>query len=186
MTFLNFFIYPDFNKTFVQHKNNVYRRNTKNYDKATFCSYFLNIDRNNIINNNNDDTNDSFNSLFRNLNKLLDKHIPLKKVSNKSFKRGFRPWITIVILKSLRKRSELHSRYLRAKDSERKQLLYHRFKLYRNMLVTLVRKRKQNHFKKCFSDNIKNLREIWKGIKNLNYFTPLTFIHKSNIFHYIQ
>ena len=85
-----------------------------------------------------------------NFNKLLDKHIPLKKVSNKSFQRGFKPWITIGILKSLRKRSELHSRYLRAKDPERKQSLYHRFKLYRNMLVTLVRKSKQNHYDKYF------------------------------------
>ena len=88
-------------------------------------------------------------------------------MSNKSFKRGFKPWITIGILKSLKKRSELHNRYIRAKDPERKQSLHHRFKLYRNMLVTLVRKSKQNHFNKYFSDNVKNLRETWKGIKNI-------------------
>ena len=35
------------------------------------------------------------------------------------------------------------------------------------MLVTLVRKSKQNHLKKYFSDNVKNLRETWKGIKNI-------------------
>ena len=104
---------------------------------------------------------------FLNFNKLLDKYIPLKKVSNKRFKRGFKPWITIGILKSLRKRSDLHSRYLRAKDPERKQSLYHRYKVYRNMLVTLIRKSKQNHFNKYFSDNVKNLRETWKGIKNI-------------------
>ena len=143
------------------------RRNTKNYDRVAFYSDFLNIDWNNIIDINNDDANDSFNSFFLNFNKLLDKHIPLKKVSNKSFKRAFKPWITIGILKSLRKRSELHSRYLRANDPERKQSLYHRFKLYRNMLVTLVRKSKENHFNKYFSDNVKNLRETWKGIKNI-------------------
>ena len=130
-------------------------------------SDFLNIDWNNIIDINNDDTNVSFNSFFLNFNKLLDKHISLKKVSNKSFKREFKPWITIGILKSLKKRSELHSRCLRAKDPERKQSLNHRFKLYRNMLVTLVRKSNQNHFNKYFSDNVKNLRETWKGIKNI-------------------
>ena len=70
-------------------------------------------------------------------------------------------------MKSLKKRNELHNRYLRAKDFERKQLLYLRFKLYRNSLTTLIRKSKQNHFSKYFSDNAKNLRETWKGIKNI-------------------
>ena len=31
------------------------------------------------------------------------------------------------------------------------------------MLVTLIRKSKQNHFSKYFSDNVKNLRNTWKG-----------------------
>ena len=82
-------------------------------------------------------------------------------------KHIFKPWITIGILKSLRKRSKLHSRYLRAKDTERNELLYNRFKVYRNMIVTLIRKSKNNYFSKYFSDNVKNLRETWKGNKNI-------------------
>ena len=162
-----FFIYPDFNKTFIPRKHNIYRRNTNNYNKALFFSDFKNTDWNNIININNKDIDYSFNSFFHNFNKLLDKHIPLKKVSNKSFKRRFKPWITIGILTSLRKRSDLHRRYLRAKDYERKQLLYNHFKMYRNMIVTLIRKSKQNHFSRYFSDNIKHLRNTWKGIKTI-------------------
>ena len=162
-----FFIYPDFNKTFIPRKNNIYRRNTKRYDKDSFYSDFVNTNWNDIIDINNNDINESFNSFFQNFNNILDKHIPLKKLSNKNFKRNFKPWITLGILKSLKKRSVLHSRYLRAKDPERKQLLNQRFKVYRNMLVTLIRKSKQNHFNKYFSDNIKNLRETWKGIKSI-------------------
>ena len=75
--------------------------------------------------------------------------------------------ITNGILKSLKKRSDLHSRYLRAKDPEGKLLIYHHFKIYRNMLVKLIRKSKQNHFAKYFSDNVKNLRQTWKGIGNV-------------------
>ena len=98
---------------------------------------------------------------------MLDKHIPLKKLSNKSFKRRFKPWITLGIIKYLRKRSDLHNRYVRAKDIERKNLLYSQFKMYRNMLVTLIRKNKHNYFSKYFSDNVKNIRETWKGIRNI-------------------
>ena len=64
----------------------------------------------------NDVTNNNFNNFFLNFTNLLDKHIPLKKSNNKGFKRTFKPWITNGILKSLKKRSDLHSRYLRAKD----------------------------------------------------------------------
>ena len=35
------------------------------------------------------------------------------------------------------------------------------------MIVTLIRKSKQNYFNKYFSDNIKNLRQTWKGIFNI-------------------
>ena len=71
------------------------------------------------------------------------------------------------ILKSLKKRRDLHSRYLRAKNPENKQTIFQEFKLYRNMLVILIRKSKKNHFNKYFSDNIKSLKKTWKGIKNI-------------------
>ena len=152
---------------FIPRKHNIYRRNTNRYDKENFLSSVQNINWNNIININENDTNFSFNSFFCHFQKLLDKYIPLKKVSNKEFKRSFKPWITIGILTSLRKRSELHRRYIRAKDYQRKQSLESQFKYYRNMLVTLIRRSKQNHFSKYFHDNVNNLRKTWKGIKNI-------------------
>ena len=97
----------------------------------------------------------------------FDKHVPLKKISNKRFKLKFKPRITKGILKSLKKRNDLHSRFVRAKDSTRKKYLHSRFKIYRNLLVTLIRKSKQNYFNKYFSDNVNNLRETWKRIRNI-------------------
>ena len=35
-----FFIYPDFNKTFIPRKHNIYRRSTNKYDKTSFYSDF--------------------------------------------------------------------------------------------------------------------------------------------------
>ena len=84
----------DFNKKFIPRKHNVYRRNTAKYDKTTFYSDCNDIDWDSIINVHMEDTNESFNLFFDNFNKLLDKHIPLKKMSNKNFKLQFKPWIT--------------------------------------------------------------------------------------------
>ena len=88
-------------------------------------------------------------------------------MSNKDFKNKFKPWITIGILRSLKQRSMLHRKFLRAKDQVRKSTLQTRFKIYRNMLVTLIRRSKQNYFNKYFQDNIRNLRKTWCGIKNI-------------------
>ena len=162
-----FLIIPDFNRKFIPRKHNICQRNTKHYDKGAFYSSFKDIDWEVVINIHMEDTNESFNCFFNNVNNLLDEHMPQKKISNKRFKLKFKPWLTKGILKSLKKRRDLHSRFLRAKTIENKQSLYGRFKLYRNMLVTLIRKSKQNYFSKYFSDNVKNLRETWKGIKNI-------------------
>ena len=114
-----------------------------------------------------EDTNESFEAFLLNMDALLDKHMPLKKISNKRFQLMFKPWITGGILKSLKKRRDLHNRFIRAKTTDNKEILFNRFKVYRNMLVTLIRKSKQNYFNKYLSDNIKTLRETWKGIKNI-------------------
>ena len=39
--------------------------------------------------------------------------------------------------------------------------------MYRNLLVTLMRKSKENHFKLFFSVKTKNTRETWKGINRI-------------------
>ena len=162
-----FLILPDFNRRFIPRKHNIYRRNINNYDKASFFSDFQDIDWDIVTNIHMEDTNDSFEAFLLNMDALLDKHMPLKKISNKRFKLMFKPWITGGILKSLKKRRDLHNRFIRAKTTDNKEILFNRFKVYRNMLVTLIRKSKQNYFNKYFSDNIKNLRETWKGIKNI-------------------
>ena len=159
-----------------------YRKNTRYYDKNSLYSDFKTIDWNKITNTHMEDTNESFNSFFNKIESLLDKHIPLKKVSNKNFKQKFKPWITKGILKSLKKRQDLHNRFIRAKTIDSKQFLYDRFKRYRNMLVTLTRRSKENYFSKYFADNVKNLRETWKGIKNiiqLKNYRPISLL--SNI-----
>ena len=61
------------NKTFIPRKHNIFRRNTKRYDKKKFLSDFLEINWNEILTT--EDTNLSFNSFFNNFNSLLDKHI---------------------------------------------------------------------------------------------------------------
>ena len=41
------------------------------------------------------------------------------------------------------------------------------YKSYRNMLSTFMKKSKQNYFTKFFENNLKNLKNTWKGIKSI-------------------
>ena len=45
--------------------------------------------------------------------------------------------------------------------------LHQKYKNYRNIIDTLMKKSKQNYFTECFESNIKNLKNTWKGIKSI-------------------
>ena len=42
-----------------------------------------------------------------------------------------------------------------------------KYKQYRNLISTLLKKNKRLYFTKFFNDNLNNLENTWKGIKNL-------------------
>ena len=88
------------NKNFVPRKHNIFKRNVNNYDKIIFFTDFSEINWDDVINVDDNDTNASFNSFFSIFNNLLDTHLPLKKLSIKNFKRRFKPWITRGIITS--------------------------------------------------------------------------------------
>ena len=65
---------------------------------------FNNSDWNEVLQPENNDANLSFGRFYNSFEKLLDKYIPLKKISKKDFKRKYKPWITQGILKCIARR----------------------------------------------------------------------------------
>ena len=74
----------------------------KNVDKANFGLDYLEIDWGEILEIDKQVPNVSIKKFNDKMNMLLDKHMPLKKVSQKEFKRKLKPWISneIVNIKS--------------------------------------------------------------------------------------
>ena len=60
-------------------KNNIYKRDTKNFDRENFLLDILNIDWYSVTELHQGDPNHSFNTFEANINSVLDKYIPLKK-----------------------------------------------------------------------------------------------------------
>ena len=53
------------------------------------------------------------------------------------------------------------------KEHDKKLGLHKKYKNYRNLLSTLIKQSKHKYFNKYFEDNCNNMRNTWKGRKNM-------------------
>ena len=109
---------------------------------------------------------------------------PYRKLTQKEIKLEHMPWVTRGILKSMCVRDDLCNRRNKEKDPDIKSQFTVLFKRYRNTIVTLLRRSKQNYYSTYFLQNQSNVKKTWDGIRNLinvskkkNY-TPTKIIYK--------
>ena len=102
------------------------------------------------------DINKSFSTFHNKLNKLLNKHTPLKPISKCSLRKQQKPWITKGIRRSIKIKNSLYY----SGDSKT-------YKIYRNKILMLTRISKRNFFHNYFEDNLSNIKKTWEGINNL-------------------
>ena len=81
-----FFIMPSIFSDPSSSKSNVYERSWSNFKKEEFILDYFEKDWNLILNVEKNDVNHSFDNFLFNMNGLLDKHAPFKKVSKYQFK----------------------------------------------------------------------------------------------------
>jgi carboxypeptidase C (cathepsin A) len=148
-----------------------------------FILDFLDIDWNSTIEIDKNDVNHSLVDFMKNMNIILDKYMPSKKVSQKEFKRKFKPWISDNILKKIEYKNSIFKKYIKCKNTENKSGLYDNFKLLKNEVTSLTRESKKEYYKTYFSNNKKNLKNIWKGIKEIIDIKCKNFDHPTCITH---
>ena len=93
----------------------------------------------------------------------------------------------MAVQKSISIKNKLFSDYINKKDLSQKTEVHFKYKSYRSMLSTLMKKSRQNYFTKFSENNLKNLKNTWKGIKIIismrssfsNTPTLLTFRNKN-------
>ena len=111
------------------------------------------------------DPNYSFEKLDTIVNKIIDKHAPLKRLSKKDLKLQAKPWITPGITTSIKRRGKLLRQFIKANQPDHKDELHRQYKCVRNRIVALTRLSKKNHFQRYFEENSYNIRKTWTGIK---------------------
>ena len=98
---------------------------------------------------------------------LLERHVPTVKLTKRQLQTKLKPWITPGILKSISKRDFLHRKFVKSTKAEDKARYLTQFKTYRNLIVTLCRRSKSNHFTKYFLHNSNNMQKIWSGVHDI-------------------
>ena len=72
------------------------------------------------------------------------------------------PWLTNGILKSMKARDRLHSRFLKLKDPVAKDRIFIEFKRKRNLINSLVRESKIKHYNDFFTEFSNNAKKHGK------------------------
>ena len=148
-------------------KSNVFERDWSNFDQQNFVLDFFSIDWKHNLNLENKDINGSFTSFLDTMNQILDRYAPYKKLSKYQLKFKNKPWLSKGLQKSIQIKNVFFKKYIRAKDEATKVKFHDKYKEYRNLLSTLMKKSKENYYNNFFQTNLKNIRNTWKGIKSL-------------------
>ena len=113
------------------HKQKIFKRNYRYYNKVSFCEEFSAQDWRGIENGNN--VNDAYDKFLQTFGAICDKHGPILKCSVKH-KKARNPWITKAILKSIRMKHKLYSKVV---SSNHQAQHVEKYKKYRNVLTNV-------------------------------------------------
>ena len=145
---------------------NASKRCYRNFNQERFKQDAANINWDETINNNLD-VNSSISVLIKKYNEILDTHAPFKKLTKKELNRINKPWLTKGILSAIKNKDKLYKKFLKSKETDNKNMLFDKFKIYRNLISNLIRKSKKMHYTLYFNSNINNIKKTWQGIKEI-------------------
>ena len=155
----------DFN--FKTSQNIKYKRNMKDFDRENFFLDLLSIDWDEILQLEKEDPNHSFKRYYQVINSLIDKYMPLQKMTKREIKQQSKPWITQEILKNIQERDKLQKKYIETRETSLKSQIHIKFKQLRCKIQTDIKNSKKTYFQEFFTHNAKNIKDTWQGIKSI-------------------
>ena len=143
-------------------KSNIYRRDTKNFNKTEFLLDYFTINWDQVIEIEKEDPNKSMKNFIKKLNKLVNKHMPLRKVTRKE-QTYMKPWINQYLLRKIEKKNKIYRKFLKTKRSDYKE----EAKRLNNEITSTTRRNKKEYYAKYFADHKNDLKKVWQGIKEI-------------------
>ena len=92
---------------------------------------------------------------------------PFRKMTKKELTLKQYPWISHGIITSMKKRDKLYKDFLIERDITAKNNTHAKYKRYRNMIISLIRKSKRKYYFDFFTEHNTNVKKTWEGILQL-------------------
>ena len=125
-----------------------------------------------ILQHDQHNVNLSMDSYLDHVNAILDIHAPYKKVNKYKLRFKIKTLITPALQPSIAVKNHLLKKFISCNDSQTKEQLHTRYKEYRNLLSTLLKRSKTNYYNHYFNINWNNIKNTSKGIKSILNIKP--------------
>ena len=142
-------------------KDKIYKQDYSNLNEESVLNDFALIQWQDAFRES-QNVNQLFEVFFSECSRIVNKHLPLKKLSRKEVKFNSKPWI-LRHYKSIKHKDILYRQFIRTKSSHS----HSKYKIYRNKLVGLLRLSKKLYCRNYFIANQSNVKNVWKGIRQL-------------------
>ena len=155
----------------TSYKYPIYRRDYSNFNEEALLAEVQSINWDDVLPAE-PDVNVLFESFHAKISEIINRHVPLKKLSKRESPLRAKPWITKGLRISIAIKNKLHKSYLKSKNSE---YYISKFKYYRNKLKHLLLISKKSYYNTYFLTNKDSIKGMWKEIKE-----SITLKHTKN------
>ena len=162
-----FAIIPNMFGNISGNKSKIYQRDWSKFDRENFILDYFSVDWEVLLKIDEKNVDNSTKMYLDRINISLDIYAPLKRINKYKLKFKSKPWITLGLQKSMSAKNKLLKNFINKKDPALKEEFHTKYKIYRNLLSTLMKKSKQAYYEKYFERNWNNIMNTWKGIKSL-------------------
>ena len=162
-----FLIAPHIFSNVPNRKTNIFERDRSKFNHEEFILDYFSVDWPHTLKLQNNNIDASFQKIFDSMNNILDKHALFKKITKYKLKFRTKPWISPELQKSIFIKNKIFKNYIEKNDITQKNELHNKYKIYRNLISTLMKRSKQNYYSKYFESNLTNIKNTWKGIKSI-------------------
>ena len=131
-------------------------------------------------------TNDAYTCFHQKTQEILDNICPVKTVKIRPSKILKDPWMIPGLLKCTQKQKLLYKRHLADPNN---QLKLDKYREYRNKLQQILRRHKEDYYKRKCMDYRRNLSKLWKVINKITHkmndkSSAVEYLKIDNIDHY--
>ena len=123
-------------------KSNIYERDWSKFDQENFILDYFSVDWEDLLKIDDLNADNSTKIYLDKINMLLDTYAPLKRINKYKLKFKSKPWITLGLQKSISVKNKLLTNFINKKDPVLKKEFHTKYKKYRNLFSTLMKKSK--------------------------------------------